>query len=163
MILRIYNHDFHYEAENLCRVFYPYEKINVVKTSQGSDTLEVVTLLNKGETKACVELEFKMGEETHRVKKEYIIENISENHRLFLERAMMVELYSLLSKATGYVPQWGILTGVRPSKLMTNLINTMGENQAKAYFVNDLLVKKDKTDLAFSVAKAEEKIIALSD
>ncbi len=162
MILRIYNHDFHYEAENLCRVFYPYEKINVVKTSNGSDALEVVTLLNKGEIKAQIQIEFKIGDEIHSVKKDYDLEKINENHRSFLERAMMVELYSLLSKGTGYVPQWGILTGVRPSKLMTNLIKTMGEAQAKAYFTNDLLVKRDKTDLAFNVAKAEEKIIALS-
>ena len=30
MILRIFGHDFHYECENLCRVYYPNEKINIV-------------------------------------------------------------------------------------------------------------------------------------
>ncbi len=162
MILRIYNHSFHYEAENLCRVFYPYEKINVVKTSLGNDLLEVVTLLNQGEEKAEIVIEYKADEQFYTSKREFDLTTVDENHRSFLEKAMMVELYLILSKATGYVPQWGILTGVRPSKLMTNLIDTMGDDSAKAYFINDLLVKKDKTNLAFSVAKAEEKVIALS-
>ena len=34
------------------------------------------------------------------------------------ERRMAVALFDALSRATGYRPQWGILTGVRPSKLM---------------------------------------------
>ena len=163
MILRIYNHDFHYEAENLCRVFYPYEKINVVKTSAGEDDLDIVTLLNKTDDRACVIIEFNLCGEVFSCKKEWDLTEISEDVRSFCERKMMTELYNVLSQATGYVPQWGILTGVRPSKLMTNLIADMGEEEAKAYFKNELLVKKDKTDLAFSVAKAEEKIIALSD
>ena len=163
MILRIYNHDFHYEAENLCRVFYPYEKINVVKTSAGEDDIDIVTLLNKTDVRACVIIEFNLCGEVFSCKKEWDLTEISEDVRSFCERKMMTELYNVLSQATGYVPQWGILTGVRPSKLMPNLIADMGEEEAKAYFKNELLVKKDKTDLAFSVAKAEEKIIALSD
>ncbi len=163
MILRIYNHNFHYEAENLCRVFYPYEKISVVKSSAGESDLEVVTLLNKTETKAQVVIEFRTADGVFESVKDIDLTTVEEDHRSYCERAMMVELYSVLSKATGYVPQWGILTGVRPSKLMTNLIHSMGEEGATDYFRNDLLVKKDKTDLAFSVAKAEEKIIALSD
>lgn len=163
MILRIYNHDFHYEAENLCRVFYPYEKIKVVKTSEGEDALEVVTLLNKTEEKAYITVEFSVSGEIFRKDEELDLTSVYEDHRSYCERAMMISLYSVLSEATGYVPQWGILTGVRPSKLMTTLISQMGESKALSYFKNDLLVKKDKTELAFDVAKAEEKIIALSD
>ena len=59
MILRIYNHDFHYEAENLCRVFYPYEKISVVKSSAGESDLEVVTLLIKPKKKPPLSLSSK--------------------------------------------------------------------------------------------------------
>ena len=49
MILRVLGHKFHYEAENLCRVFYPFEKISVVRDSTGEDDLTVVTKLEKGE------------------------------------------------------------------------------------------------------------------
>ena len=130
MILRIYNHDFHYEAENLCRVFYPYEKISVVKSSAGESDLEVVTLLNKTEEKAAVVIEFKTADGVFESVKELDLTAVEEDHRAYCERVMMVELYCVLSKATGYVPQWGILTGVRPSKLMTTLIKSMGEEGA---------------------------------
>ena len=49
MILRVLGHNFHYEAENLCRVFYPFEKISVVRDLTGEDALTVVTKLEKGE------------------------------------------------------------------------------------------------------------------
>ena len=43
MILRIFGHDFHYECENLCRVYFPNEKINIVYGDDGEDTKTVVT------------------------------------------------------------------------------------------------------------------------
>ena len=44
MILRIFGHDFHYECENLCRVYFPNEKINIVYDNEGSDGKEIITV-----------------------------------------------------------------------------------------------------------------------
>ena len=66
------------------------------------------------------------------------------------------EHFALLSEMTGYIPPWGVLTGVRPSKLMLRLIADMGEERAKEYFTQSLLVSEEKTTLAHTVAKAEE-------
>lgn len=163
MILRIYNHSYHYEAENLCRVFFPYEKINVVKTSTGESDIEVVTLLNKTETKISVYAEIKTAETFFDCSKDIPLDEIDEDLDGFCERILMVSLFCVLVNATGYKPKWGILTGVRPSKLMTKLIEEMGDSKAKDFFTHNLLATVDKTELAYSVAKAEEKIIALSD
>ena len=153
MILRVINHKFHYEMENLCRVFYPYESIRVLHgDEEGEDSLCVVTSLEEtdgiyrisvtlnGEGKSCEETDF-----------------------ADCEREMAVLLYGILCGATGYVPQWGILTGVRPSKLMNTLISQMGEEDAVSCFNEKLLVSPQKTQLALSVAKAEERIMGLSD
>ena len=43
MIIRIFGHDFHYECENLCRVFYPNEKINIAYDNAGEDDKTVIT------------------------------------------------------------------------------------------------------------------------
>lgn len=163
MILRIYNHSFHYEAENLCRVFFPYEKINVVKTSAGESDLEAVTLLNITETTISFCAEVKNGDKFYSCRKDIPVADIDEDINTFSERILMVALFCSLINVTGYRPKWGILTGVRPSKLMLKLIEEMGEEKAKDFFTSNLLVTVDKTDLAFSVAKAEEKIVALSD
>ena len=71
-------------------------------------------------------------------------------------------LYDIFTSMTGLTPPWGILTGVRPSKLLRNLIAENGETEALDYFRNQLYVTDKKTDLALSVAKAEDRIIALS-
>ena len=46
MILYICGHDFHYEMENLCRVFFPNEKITVSDTLPEIGTPEVETYLD---------------------------------------------------------------------------------------------------------------------
>ena len=154
MILRVINHKFHYEMENLCRVFYPDETIRVIKDSgDETDGITVTTTLS--------------GEYTVGVKVD--INGVTENEEKSVEkyddceREMAILLFSLLSSITGYIPKWGILTGVRPSKLMNTLINDYGEDGAKKYFTDKLLVCDKKTELAMSVAKAEEKIMAISN
>ena len=153
MILRVINHKFHYEMENLCRVFYPYESIRVLHgDEEGEDSLCVVTLLEA--TDDGFGISVSVGGESR---------ECHETDYDDCEREMAVLLFEILCKKTGYTPQWGILTGVRPSKLMNTLVSQMGEEEAVRYFKEKLLVSPQKTDLALSVAKAEEKIMSLSD
>lgn len=153
MILRVLNHKFHYEMENLCRVFYPFEKIKVVHDGEGEDNICISTEMN-GEYNitVCVTVNGKTKSTCATV------ENYDE-----CELKMAVLLFNLLSEITGYVPKWGVLTGVRPSKLMNTLIKQYGEKEASDYFKDSLLVSEQKTELALNVAKAEEKIMSLSD
>lgn len=154
MILRVVNHKFHYEMENLCRVFFPYETIRVINDdSDEADDITVVTSMSgKYVVGVSVNINGTIGE------KEKAVADYDN-----CEREMAILLFSLLSEITGYVPKWGILTGVRPSKLMNSLIKDYGDDDARAYFKDKLLVCEKKTELAYSVAKAEEKIMALSD
>lgn len=154
MILRIVNHRFHYEMENLCRVFYPYETIRVIRDdSEELDDITVVTELCDGYTvRVSVNIHGTTGT------REKSVDDYDD-----CEREMAILLFSLLSEITGYVPKWGILTGVRPSKLMNSLINECGDEGAKNYFTDKLLVCEKKTELAYEVAKAEERIMSLSD
>ena len=48
-------------------------------------------------------------------------------------------VYALFSEYTGFYPKWGVLTGVRPSKLLINTEKKIGrENLLSAhFFVND--------------------------
>ncbi len=153
MILRVVNHKFHYEMENLCRVFYPYESIRVLHDDEEEeDSLCVITSLEETDTGYNIKVSF--GEDTR---------ECSTTDCADCEREMAVLLFNILCDVTGYTPKWGILTGVRPSKLMNTLISQMGESQAVEYFTQKLLVTPQKTELALSVAKAEEKIMSLSD
>ena len=78
------------------------------------------------------------------------------------ELAASLAIYRLLAKRTGYTPPWGMLTGVRPSKLMISLMREYGEDGAIRYFTDRLLVQPDKALLAAAVAMQEDRILRTS-
>jgi len=151
MLLYILGHSYHFEMENLCRVFYPGEKICILRAQQKpAGRLRVIPASPAVLTRnGCVEL-------------------FTGRRRLSIERAaggdpeltMARMLFALLRRATGYMPPWGLLTGVRPAKLMLRLRRDEGEAQAERYFRDSLWVSPDKTALAATVARAEEPILA---
>lgn len=153
---------YRYETENLVRVFFPNEKIEVSE-EKTDDGRFVETEIERNEEKAHVSVTVSLGEKLFEEKEFDLsskLENESEDS--FLERKTVLLLFELLKKATGYVPPWGILTGVRPAKLMTTLCEEKGEEEACEYFRNELLVSEEKTSLALSVAKKEKPIIEKS-
>ncbi|MBQ8503653.1 MAG: coproporphyrinogen dehydrogenase HemZ [Clostridia bacterium] len=143
------NHKFHYEMENLLRIFFPEKIIVTDEIPEGEDY--VLTELSD---RITVTLHFAGESYTA-----YYINEENETEDSILERKMAVLMFNLLKEYTGYTPPWGILTGVRPAKLMTNLIKDMGEEAALGYFINELKVSEEKTALARLVAKAENPII----
>lgn len=153
MILVISGHDFRYETENIIRIFFPLEKIEVLTELPVHTDDSVITFLKNGIIGCEVNLFCGKG------KKEASVEGLSENEK---ELVLAQLLYDIFVSLTGIKPSWGVLTGVRPSKLMRNLILVNGEGRAVDYFKNQLYVSDKKTDLALNVAKAEDKIIALS-
>lgn len=158
MILRILDHKFHYEMENLCRVFFPQEKIKVVYLEDtASDNKIVSTTLEKTGDGFQFSAKIDIGLESVTCTRKIDDSNSLDSSEC--ERQMALALYTALTKITGYTPSWGILTGVRPTKLMTKLIEQYGETGATDYFKEKLLVSAEKTQLAYSVAKNEEKII----
>ncbi len=161
MILRIFGHDFHYECENLCRVYFPNEKINIVYGYDGSDEKEIVTVCTAVDGGNELTVRADICGTVKELSAAVIAPEEELRDKSELKTAQMI--FEILSEITGYTPPWGVLTGVRPSKLMLRLIESMGEDGAREYFCGSLLVSKDKTDLAFTVAKAEEKIVAMSE
>ncbi|MBQ7962869.1 MAG: coproporphyrinogen dehydrogenase HemZ [Clostridia bacterium] len=153
MTLAVLGHDFRYETENVIRIFFPLEKINVVSELPEVTDDCVITYLKDGIIGCEINIFCGNG------KREVSVENKDEKEQeLILARL----LYDIFTSLTGIVPSWGVLTGVRPSKLMRTLISENGEEYATDYFRNELLVSDKKTALALSVAKAEDRIIALS-
>ena len=161
MILRIFGHDFHYECENLCRVYFPNEKINIVYDESGEDSRTVVTRCAPIDGGNLISVEAEIDGVSRSAQAEVRADENELRDKSELKTAQLI--FALLSDITGYTPPWGVLTGVRPSKLMLRLIDQMGAEGARRYFTEDLLVSEEKTNLAQTVAAAEEKIIALSE
>jgi oxygen-independent coproporphyrinogen-3 oxidase len=158
MTLIIDGHPFHYGMENLCRVFYPFEKIRVVSDSACEDDPLVYTGLSgeAGGTRVTVRL--KTGG-TVREETDFLAAGSSGKAA---ERRMAVLLFELLSRECGIRPQWGVLTGVRPVKLFGSLCDGLGEEGALERFRRDLLVSPQKAELSRITLRNERKILAFS-
>ena len=150
------NNSYHYEMENLIRVFLPDVKIiRAEEIVDGEDYCLLTLDVNK------VTIELSLGEKIYKCQGKFCLDCRPEGESVesYLERKMAVMLYDLLRDITGYTPPWGILTGVRPAKLMTKLIASQGEEKAVKYFKDELKVSEDKTNLALMVSKNETPII----
>ena len=152
--------DFHYEMENLCREFFPNETIKV--THEPAEDEKIVALSidsseNETVLTATADIDGK-EKKAVRIQAKKAADDVDE-----CERQMAMALFEVLTNITGYVPKWGILTGVRPAKLMRRLISDgQTSEEAQAYFEDKLLVSKERINLAADVVKAETPIIAQS-
>ncbi len=154
MILGVKNHKFQYEAEKLTRVFFPNEKITVViGDSFKSDEALLLTEFTDSEVRVV------FTDEAGNVlySEENGLTGVPDRELLMAQM-----MFRALVKITGYTPKWGILTGIRPSKLLRSLKANYGTEKGKEIFMSDYLVTREKTELADSVANTEEKIISLS-
>ncbi len=149
MNLYINNHSFHYELENLTRLFYPNEKIKVIKDDYNYELPYIAT-----EYADKLIVEVRVGDYIRREEAE------PENNN---ERMMCELLYRILCELTSATPPWGMITGVRPVKLYRRLKNDEGEQKADSYFKDKLFVSDSKLRLTKLTETIEKRIIDLSE
>ena len=144
--LLVINHKFHYEMEKLLRIFMPDVKIQVIY--EECDDFNIYTSVTD-EIKAIINFEgFNKA----------LTAPLCDDNEMQMGRMV----YALMGEFTGFYPKWGVLTGVRPSKLLINTEKQMGRKKTEEYFKNDLLVSPEKFRLAREVADWEERIIGTS-
>ena len=146
MVLYIIDHPYHYEAENLCRVFYPFDKVTVQHEFMPSDENRTVyTAEENGEyivriedADGKTERKAKIGAET--------------------EYGMVSLLFDAFCAHTGKMPRWGMLTGIHPIKLLRQLTEQHGEAEAARLFREKYFVSNEKTALAVRTLRAQKPI-----
>lgn len=155
MRLCLINHSFRYEIEKLVRIFLPFEKIEYFETAEIDDFC-LTTEFENNEAKATLYWNGKIYQSS--IKVENVNGNIEKDRELHLALAV----FDLFTTATGYFPDWGILTGVRPAKLFSRLIKENGIDEATKYFEKYLKVKPNKISLCKQTLKGEGEITSLS-
>lgn len=160
MILFLRGHTYKYESEKVCRIFFPTAKITFAEENAPEAADEDRVIAEKKETEngavyACMAV---VGGKTAFA----AVKEDPSKAELIEENALAAAMLQALGELTGITPPWGILTGVRPSKLMRKLIAQRGEAQAVRSFQTELQVSPSKTELARRVALAENDAVALS-
>ena len=163
MHLYLQGHDFHFELENVSRLFLPLEKI--VTHPDGSaiesvDDLRVVAVMERAERGA--RLSCRVTVDGFDKEQNAFIVDDGEGFRDACELELCTLLYHLLAELLGFTQTWGLVTGVRPVKLLRRLTREMGEEQAAAYMRNKLLVSEEKFGLCRNTLTVEDEILSLS-
>ncbi len=84
----------------------------------------------------------------------------ADEQRTLVKRMMFRTLLRALEQHTGISQPWGILTGVRPTKLMHNLLR-QGRTLAEVRRVlsEEYLLKSDKVDLLADIVDVQRRVI----
>ena len=157
MHLYLRGHDYHFELENVCRLFLPLEK---VVTHHDEEPVEIDGLVVQCDMAPT-------GEGFHlscRVRLDGFDEMATTETAkdADTELELCTLLYHLLVKLLGFTHGWGLITGVRPVKLLRRLTREMGAEAAMDYYRNKLLVGEEKSSLCHTTLQTEDKLLALS-
>ncbi len=137
-------HTFVNEVQTIIQVFYPNQKYKQAEAP--GEGLTVVSRLCGG---ACRGAVYRDGE------------LLAAAESPWRERADVKRpLYRVLRQLTGFDPPWGMLTGIRPAKKMTELLESQTPEACLARFTEDFDVKPEKAELALSVAQTEREVLA---
>ena len=147
-----------YYVQTLCMIFFPGEKFSE-NIEEGADAPELSLTLeeNDGGVRAFAELS--LGESYACSEKLFQVRDDVTYDRL-KKIAVGDAVLSVCREVIGYRPSWGMLVGVRPSKVATEmLLSGMSKTKVKKTLASDYFVIPKKAALATDVALAEAEFV----
>ncbi len=145
---------FKYELEKLARTVLPFERFQF---TENIDDITADSEYFKIQSAERLLTEIKVDGKKETREREKTTEDFNENE---LQLALM--LFDCIYKISGYRSSWGILTGIRPAKLLGKLIASDGIDSAIDYFKNTFLVSSKKTELCLECNRSERAIVERS-
>lgn len=140
--LNLIGNSFKYEIENIIMMFFPGEKIS--QTEKGD--LMNITVKDDGVALTVEVCADKM-----------YIKNCDKGGNDELKFCRM--LFLILSEITGITPEWGLQTGVRPTKLLRKNIQKQGLQNALDFMKNGMLIGDNKLRLAYQTMKIQDELL----
>ncbi len=154
MDLFIIGHPFRFEIENVTRLFIRDEKINIKFEWEESDNF-ILTSAQICEDTACFEVKINRFGKTLT---DSIEISVTENYKDEGEYALAQLLYKMLITFTGETPKWGMLTGIRPTKLLRKY--TESYKDGEKIFKDRFFVSDEKFSLCKEIKIREDKILS---
>lgn len=149
-----------YYVQTLCMIFFPGAKFP--EDEEITPETPVLWLkLTCDQEKAIATAQFKLGDRMTQATKESVF-----NNNVTEERTKKIAIGSAVIAAGGelmkYKPSWGMLVGVRPSKVAMEMLNRgMSKTRVKKTLSSDYFVTPKKAGLAVDVARKEKEIIGV--
>ena len=151
-----------YYIQTLCMIFFPGEKFGAAAELEEDAPEMNLDLVRREEgLEACVTVTAK-GKTATAQKLCPFAEGRSEDKTAKL--ACGAAVIAACGELIGYRPSWGMLTGVRPSKVATELLQSgMSKTRVKRTLASEYFVIPKKAALATDVALNEQKLIGNYD
>lgn len=164
MTLIFQGNDFKYELEAVCKLFFPVKSFDFifadneeVPSQLEGDYCFISRMIGRNNTLLTVYACVNGAKAAFSEKLSNQTVDFDDDCEFRLGRLM----YRCLSKATGITPKWGILTGVRPVKLVNKLIKA-GYTEQEIYnrLKTEYLLSDEKISIAYQTAKNQEDIMS---
>ena len=147
-----------YYVQTLCMIFFPGEKFGA-----GEETREdapVLKLSLREEPEGLCASVFASFDGKAATAERFQAYSGEVDRAKTAKLACGAAVISALGELLGYRPSWGMLTGVRPSKVATELLQAgMSKTRVKKTLNTDYFVIPKKAALATDVALNEQRII----
>ena len=147
-----------YYIQTLCMIFFPGAKFGAEEESNPNAPILKLTLKEKDGGLEARVVAFADGK-TASCEKFYAYSESCDPAKT-AKLVCGAAVISVLGELVGYRPSWGMLTGVRPSKVATELLlSGMSKTRVKKTLTSEYFVIPKKAALATDVALNEQKII----
>ncbi len=148
-----------YYVQTLCMIFFPGEKF-----SEDCEILPNTPVMHlkvrSDEVGYSVDAQLTLGEAQASAHRDYTYRDDVTRDKL-LKLALGDAILAVCGEVCGYRPSWGMLTGVRPSKVATEMLkNGISKTRVKKILSSEYFVIPKKAALATDVALNEARIIA---
>ena len=148
MKIKLTGHDYRYEVFQIVSLF--FEK-NQIEFCEKSPDLESILDLERGVVIA------RLNDE-----EEKIVLNTEE--KKVIKNSIKKSILTVLEKHTGIKMPWGILVGIRPTKIVHETIkNGLNEDEILNSLVEDYMLSIEKANLTLEVAKNESKFLDVDE
>lgn len=147
-------HTLGHEVQTIIQVFYAnkhYYQADEISTEGITVVSELTDTFSKAEV-------YKNGLRLKDYKVPYNNKNMTPREK---KRIIKMALYQCLKEITGYTPQWGMITGIRPAKTVNELLDQgYNEDEARNFLTNQYFAAEEKAHLTVRVAQAEREILS---
>ncbi len=151
MQILLNNHSFSYEVRSILQIFYPnvkYQILNSIYEKNENDFLLVSTMVdNTFKTDIYY---------NNSLKSTFTVKVLDKRP---IKYYLKISLFKALVMYTNKEPKWGILTGIKPTKIVYDMISQDDDERIISYLQDIYLLDKSKAELTLSVAKREKSVL----
>ena len=158
--IRFNKKDFEYDVYSLVKAFYPQGQVQMYyEDEEHTQEYEILLLVTYSNQEICLEIK---KEDTRVFYQQVSVDY--EKDRKETKNVLKRLVYEGLCEITGHTLPWGNLTGIRPTKIPTKLLEEGWKNVDIAKYLRDTYgVSREKTALAVAIANREKAVLEQLD